>query len=200
MCDSPSVSDEHAPPKCFFPKTNRKQLVTVPSCDDHNLKTSNDDEYVRNILVTFEGCNELAGGVFGGKAKRSFDNSPKLFKKTFQNVVWKEVDGTKKAAFELDFERVENTMHKIKAALHFNHFDEKVTWKTSTFVKQLVGEDLQDGGAGKLFALLDSEGLEWFGDNPEVFKYRMVRYPGMPSTFHFVFFEGVDVMVTALSN
>lgn len=49
MCDAEATTVEHVPPKCIFPESKdlsstdklldfRKQLITVPSCDDHNGK------------------------------------------------------------------------------------------------------------------------------------------------------------------
>ena len=37
---------EHIPPKAFFPKDQRDQLLTVPSCKAHNNDKSPDDLYV----------------------------------------------------------------------------------------------------------------------------------------------------------
>src|SRR5947208_14670020 len=52
-CDNPRTSMAHAPPKCFFPEEkdnsgnylSSKQLIKVPSCDEHTTKKSNDDVY-----------------------------------------------------------------------------------------------------------------------------------------------------------
>ena len=195
MCEGKARSREHAPPESFFPTDHRKQLLKVPSCDMHNAATAKDDEYVRNILVTFAGCNELASGFLTETVKRSFKHSPKLLKRTFHNFVWTEFEGKKTVAFEMDLERVKRTMHKIACALHYSHFREKVSWETCTLIKQLVGPDLKGGDADKPFAMLDSQSLQWHGSNPLVFKYRFIRYEGVPSTFHFVFYEGVDVIV-----
>jgi hypothetical protein len=45
-CSEPKTSMEHIPPKSFFPKDQRDQLLTVPSCDLHNGAKSRDDLYV----------------------------------------------------------------------------------------------------------------------------------------------------------
>ncbi len=49
-CGEPATSKEHVPPKCLFPEdkdikpilneTFREHLITVPSCDKHNLSKS----------------------------------------------------------------------------------------------------------------------------------------------------------------
>lgn len=45
-CARPVTSKEHIPPQSFFPKDQREQLLTVPSCDLHNGEKSSDDAYV----------------------------------------------------------------------------------------------------------------------------------------------------------
>jgi hypothetical protein len=44
-CARPVTSKEHIPPQSFFPKDQREQLLTVPSCDQHNGEKSSDDVY-----------------------------------------------------------------------------------------------------------------------------------------------------------
>jgi hypothetical protein len=45
-CSQRGQTKEHIPPKSFFPKDQRKQLLTVKSCDLHNTAKSSDDIYV----------------------------------------------------------------------------------------------------------------------------------------------------------
>ncbi len=154
-----------------------------------------DDEYVRNIFVSFAGCNELAAGIPSDKAMRSFERSPKLFKQTFRNVVWSEHNGKKTSAFEIDLERVERTMHKISAVIYFDRNRRKITWDTCAIIKQMVGSDFRGGESDSLFEMMESQNLPWFGDNPRVFKYQVIEPPNLPATFRFLFYEGVDVIV-----
>lgn len=56
-CGATATSDEHVPPKCLFPEQKdikidlRKNLITVPSCDEHNSKKSDDDEFLLICLA-----------------------------------------------------------------------------------------------------------------------------------------------------
>jgi len=45
-CSQRGQTREHVPPKSFFPKDQRDQLLTVPSCEHHNNAKSSDDMYV----------------------------------------------------------------------------------------------------------------------------------------------------------
>jgi hypothetical protein len=71
MCERVADTREHAPPKCFFPVTLRTNLVTVPSCEEHNLDNSSDVEYVRNVLSTQHGSNAAAAEVFEATGRTS---------------------------------------------------------------------------------------------------------------------------------
>lgn len=54
FCGRPSVGAEHIPPKSFFIKGKRENLITVPSCELHNQDKSKDDEYIRSLLLSSE--------------------------------------------------------------------------------------------------------------------------------------------------
>ena len=58
FCGKEATSKEHVPPKSFFPDKDkhRLNLITVPSCHDHNNKKSGTDEY---ILQFFAGASKL---------------------------------------------------------------------------------------------------------------------------------------------
>lgn len=87
-CGEKATSREHVPPKCLFPedkdikgiyeKSFRKNLITVPSCDKHNLEKSNDDEYLMTHLATLVGNDGVAYIHSKTKVARSFQRNPKM--------------------------------------------------------------------------------------------------------------------------
>lgn len=44
-CAQQATTKEHIPPRAFFPKDQREQLITVKSCEHHNTDKSGDDLY-----------------------------------------------------------------------------------------------------------------------------------------------------------
>lgn len=61
-CGRPATSREHVPPRCIFPENrdvggidHRVNLITVPSCDDHNLKKSREDEFLMACITPLVG-------------------------------------------------------------------------------------------------------------------------------------------------
>ena len=56
----------------------RKNLITVPACDDHNLEKSHDDEYLHLIVIHGYFNNPLAQKQFKTKLTRAFSRRPAL--------------------------------------------------------------------------------------------------------------------------
>ena len=80
-CFAVATDREHVPARAFFPRGMRQNLLTVPSCAEHNAKNFQDVEYVRNLIVCLEGLNVVGKRVFE-TARRSFDaNDQSLFAK-----------------------------------------------------------------------------------------------------------------------
>ena len=49
------MTDDHVPPRSFYPRTPPKNLITVPSCETCNKTFAKDDDYARLVLTTAEG-------------------------------------------------------------------------------------------------------------------------------------------------
>ena len=45
-CTKKGITKEHIPPRSFFPKGEKEQLLTVKSCEIHNNRKATDDQYV----------------------------------------------------------------------------------------------------------------------------------------------------------
>ncbi len=85
MCDESAPTNDHIPPKCIFPEQKdvgvdyRKNLITVPACDNHNLKTSLDDEYLMGILAFHWRNNQAAYRQSITKIKRAFQHNQRYY-------------------------------------------------------------------------------------------------------------------------
>jgi len=63
-CGVPATTIEHVPPRCLFPERKdafgtdwRRNLITVPSCDEHNLRKSKEDEFLMACITPVVGTN-----------------------------------------------------------------------------------------------------------------------------------------------
>ena len=66
---------DHVPPRGFFPKIPKGNLITVPAHKDCNGKFSRDDELFRDISVLTSG-NKKAHELLKEPIKRSWEKSP----------------------------------------------------------------------------------------------------------------------------
>jgi hypothetical protein len=82
MCERPATSREHVPPRCLFPESKdmdgesyRQNLITVPSCDQHNMAKSRDDEFLMVSLAGIIGNNSIGYRHKFGKVNKAVRRS-----------------------------------------------------------------------------------------------------------------------------
>jgi hypothetical protein len=125
-CTKSATTEEHVPPLSFFPEDQRKNLITVPSCEDHSNSNSKDVEYARNIVTAMFGVNALGQKLFADKSLRSFEHSPALMYKTFSDIRPVNIQEMTAGAFTVDREKVITVMRACIRALHFRETRERV--------------------------------------------------------------------------
>ncbi|EGR0292782.1 hypothetical protein ACPV3W_21325 [Vibrio parahaemolyticus] len=85
FCGGEVTGVEHIPPRSFFPKGKRQDLITVDSCDIHNQEKSKEDEYIRAILLGsiklddqehIKDLRNTNNRALERSVKRAFDKSP----------------------------------------------------------------------------------------------------------------------------
>jgi len=96
-CGKPATSKEHVPPKCLFTEGKdirgiyderfRNRLITVPSCNEHNLGKSKDDEYLMSCLAPYVGNNGVAHIHTQTKVRRDFERNKELHKVLEQQTI-----------------------------------------------------------------------------------------------------------------
>ena len=195
MCDAVATSVEHVPPKCLFPKQKdlpagvdlRKQLITVPACDEHNTHKSKNDEYLLYALVMSIPSNEVAKNQFLTKIIRAIEKNPALINQflkdhkpvVVEDTVTSEVNNT--IAVKIDTERLENELKDHTKALYFHHFKEKWLGKMHVYLNFML--ELNMEYAREINELIENmdklsnllfENEPYHGENPDVFKYQIV--------------------------
>ena len=121
MCNKPASSREHIPPKCLFTKKKdlpkgrdyRKNLISVPSCDEHNSRKSKDDEYLLLVLGMHYENNLDAQRHFARSIKRALRRNPRLFG-IYKNLRPTNPGQNIGATFEVDKLRLETVIVQIK--------------------------------------------------------------------------------------
>jgi len=127
FCGEPATSKEHVPPKCIFPEIKdvgidyRKNIITVPSCDKHNIEKSKDDSYLCLILNTYIKNNQVAQAQFHTKNMRAMRRDPTLLK-NFNQVFQANYDGNMTSVFTVDLPQFNSEIEAIARGLYFYHF------------------------------------------------------------------------------
>ena len=183
-CDSSPSSREHVPPKCLFPtelgQNLRKDLITVPSCEVHNGKKSDDDEFLLASLAGIVGCNNIGMLHKFTKVDRAIRRSGgRLLKKVLKTSEVKShklEDGNVVdiAWGKPDLERLHTCFSLIGLGLYFHELGERFKGKVTCEVVYVPINDR--GRAGyREFAVeqmhkeLSTSKVK--GENPEVFQW-----------------------------
>jgi hypothetical protein len=176
-CGKQATTKEHVPPLCFFPIEYRKQLITVPSCDEHNYLYKLDDEYVRNILTMLSNDSSIRRELFKSKSIKSFQNNPALGRKIISTVNEIKIEDSLVATlFEADTKRINKVMSKIGYGLYYYTFHKAWSEKLNVFIpktisaKNIIKQIQYEKLLNKIVQV-----LTWtknFGENKRVFTYK----------------------------
>ena len=217
MCDNEATTVEHVPPQCLFPEQKdlpagtdlRKNLLTVPSCEDHNLSKSGNDEYLLYLLVMNLPSNDIAKNQFLTKIDRAIKRNPSLINRYIndpQAVVAQDSktgESFETAAIKIEFDRFKTSVDSISRSLYFLHFKEK--WTGSIQIQpdfMLVSLDPKDAEKNQLITNMAKatdvlfKDAEFHGANPEVFKYQVVEGNNqVAKVMRLHFYEGGKVTI-----
>jgi hypothetical protein len=77
-----STTDDHVPPKCFFPKPRPSNLITVPSCLDCNKDAGKDEEFfLATFMFSYAGVSEAGKRLWTEKLNRMYEKNIGLRRK-----------------------------------------------------------------------------------------------------------------------
>ncbi|WP_443096705.1 hypothetical protein ACTT2I_16620 [Stenotrophomonas sp. PUT21] len=195
-CGFEASTAEHVPPQGIFPrqkdspdgKDYRKQLITVPSCEEHNTDKSREDEYLLYTLAMSLPSNEVAKHQFLTKIMRAVKRRPKLMERllteTQEVVVHDTVAGTweKTIAFRPEESRLIGMFTCIAKGLYFH--EKRTPWlgDVSVLIEFMLSfDDLEKNEDQRLLVeRLDTflEGQPLRGNNQDVFGYQFVEADG----------------------
>lgn len=127
--DKTTITREHVPPKCFFPKGQKVDLITVPSCKEHNGGKSGDDEYLWQMISINILANEEGQTIATDKGLRSIFRNNQLTTKLADNARIIYIKEPNKEhlepafAFKIDFDRINKNIIGIFKAIYFYEFN-----------------------------------------------------------------------------
>lgn len=187
ICNEKSTSREHIPPISIFPEQKdikgidfRKNLITVPSCDLHNLKKSKDDEFLMACLAGIIGNNIIGFIQTKTKVARAFQRSEKLQNTVIKNPQDLKIKTKNGIVFPLQYgtsdnKRLLKCFKYIAYGLYYYEFKKVFTGECKIIPGFL---DYQDENIATLQKLLrkkeETDAVNWEkkGDNQDVFYYQ----------------------------
>jgi hypothetical protein len=205
MCDAVATGREHAPPKCFFPQTKdlqpsdedlRHNLVTVPSCDEHNTSRSKDDEYAMAVTVMHFDTNKYARTQFATKVIRALKRSPRFTDLVFDQPQQLRLDGEQTLSIDVDLERYYRVMDCTIRALVYHDQNRKeqgrlLIWTTEFRYSDFTRDADDATVAFNVRQLL--KGTPKRGQNPDAFYYQLRDEPGRGMAIRLMFYGGFPV-------
>jgi len=211
-CNQEGISDEHIPPQCLFPEPKdlppgldlRKNLVTVPSCAEHNLRKSGDDEYLLFVLVANIHVNSLGLHQWRTKIRRSMLKRPSK-RGIFKNLQPTEYQGIRTGKYEIDFERISKQFELIARGIYYHHFRKHWPHRFELAIPFALPGSKETQPHSQAMAEVASHATQFLkdepklGDNPEIYFYQYKLKLDSPGCIiRMVFYGGIEVV--AISN
>lgn len=209
-CNAPATTIEHVPPKCLFPEQKdlppsvdmRRNLITVPSCAEHNLQKSRDDEYLLYVLTMNLPAERIAQDHFFTKTARAIKRRSSLAEHILASATSVVLhDERSNAIFEtlaVPVEaRLEAALEKVALGLYRHHFDK--SWSGSLrvapefhhFPDETWNQGLQQASA---FADMLFAETTLHGENPLIFKYQVATNEAGVTAVRMHFYGGCKVL------
>lgn len=211
-CGKLATSREHVPPKCLFPerkdiykvydKSFRHNLITVPSCDEHNMEKSREDEYLMACLSGRIGNNDVAYIHNATKVRRARNRNPSMIK-----VEEEEVLKVGEKEFPVQWVNVDNfkLMHSFEAiarALYFYELSKHFSGICKIVSTIFIHPDDKKWSIFNMRSanLIEKEQVFWGtqvkGDNPDIFTYQFSPVDGFNcQTLALTFYKETKIYV-----
>jgi len=211
-CGREATSREHVPPKCLFPEDKdiksiykenfRRSLITVPSCDGHNLAKSHHDEYLMACLGGRVGNNGIAYIHTNTKIKRAIGRNPKLIQAQGEDEI--NISGKKFPVLlvQIDNYSLMHSFESIARALVFHEFSFCYQGRCQIISDIFFSpKDFKlTNFQAKSAQILSEERKRWDtenkGDNPRIFTYQFSKLDAIFTfTVALTFYEKTVVYV-----
>ncbi|WP_051541973.1 hypothetical protein [Clostridium lundense] len=211
-CGKLATSREHVPPKCLFPEEKdvkeiyaqsfRNNLITVPSCDEHNMAKSHEDEYLMACLSGRVGNNAIAYVHNATKVKRSRYRNPNMIKIDGEDIL--KIDGKEfpVQCVTVDTNKLMHSFEAIARALYFyernKNFkgDCKIVSRIFTHPGYKKWSDFHVRAAKMIEKEQAHWGTEIRGANTDIFTYQFSPVDGFKcQTLALTFYKSTKVYV-----
>lgn len=209
LLDRESLTKEHVPPKCFFPKDNKVSLITVPSCIKHNSGKSNDDEHLLQIISLQILANEKGQNIATSKAVKSILRNRKRTKSLASNATLVYVDEERTGqlkptfVFKFDENKFNNSISSVCKGLYYYEFHKIFNGNIRIYNEFQISFDddsinkNKEFDKNRIFIEKNFSDVERKGENQEIFYYQIMKPPkglSFSLAIRLCFYEGIGVL------
>jgi hypothetical protein len=161
-CLNTGETKEHIPPKAFFPKDQRDQLFTVPSCKAHNNDKSTDDLYVIAHICLNASPKNRAREVFEKSVLPQLKyNEGKLRDALIQDAI---PMGNGAVKYRVDFDRLDRFFSALSCGIVFKACQSSLPIEYSI---RHVYHDFHDDEASEFKRQIEQEILRFYSQQPK---------------------------------
>jgi hypothetical protein len=216
MCDQISTSREHVPPRCLFPEAKdvqgqfREDLITVPSCEDHNSSKSSDDEFLLVSLAGIVGNNSVGYLHKFTKVDRAiYRSSFALLEQAMSNPRVEAIEFGPNEFIDViwgtpDYERLTACFDRIARGLHLAYFGRKFSGSTKTLLGYTRNAEANPAEFQRFIrdkVDLELNGKPRLGANPDVFTFQFTNADQFGLYLvHLQFYGRLDVFVALIPD
>jgi len=170
-------TDDHVPPKSFYPQPRPSDLITVPSCLRCNQDPGKDEEFfLATFMFSYAGISDAGKRLWAEKLHRMYEKNLGLKKKIVEHLQHAEIVTPaglflgRSMAIKTDELRFERVVNKIIRGLYY--FEYKEPLPAATKVMTLFLSEKKRFEAAKNFAAeLKPGSKKWKG----IFEYKFNR-------------------------
>lgn len=179
---NPGVTDDHVPPKSFFPQPRPSNLITVPACNKCNSGAGKDEDYfLATFMFSEAGITDAGKTLWRQRLHRMFSKNLGLRRKIASGISHRRVATPggiylgRRMAIQFDERRFDRVVQKIVRGLYYFEYGE--TLPADTKVMTLF---LSTKARFETFVACAHQ-LGWGKRQwPGIFEYRCNRAPGVP--------------------
>lgn len=191
---SDNLTRDHVPPRGFFPKGHRQNLITVPACPAHNEEESHTDEVTRGVIAL----------LTTPEALRSSDIAETVAQTTIRGMHRPDADASDVMhtvyrnipAGRINRDVFVRGIGKIARGLYYHVF--RKPWGEGQIISHtpllFLPESMEHDSAGDpLLKSFDRVAPPSYGENPQVFSFQLMQVGGIVA-LRMNFYECVPIV------